>query len=56
MVENDDALWMACFTPCEVCTAQGEFVYSRCARNTEDGIAVVLGQDIVDNSFILLKI
>lgn len=45
-----DALWVARFTPGEIGAAEGEFVYAGRAREAEDGVAVFLGEDVIDDS------
>ena len=48
-------LWMAGLAPCEVGAPEGGFVYSGSARDAEDGIAVVLGENLVDNGLAALR-
>ena len=47
-----DVLWVACLAPREIGTAESELVYAGRARDAEDGVAVVLFENVVDESFV----
>ena len=47
-----DVLWVTCLAPREVGAAEGELVYAGSTRDAEDGVAVVLFEDVVDESLV----